>query len=920
MPKRCSVAGCRSNYDGENEYTTVFSIPKKEPLRSQWLKSIPTDFKGLKNPVVCVKHFEKSSVIWEEEILINGELKKYPREVPKYKEDAVPTIFPNLPKYLSSTATKSRRLIDAEKENFNRAVMESIAEFKRSKEKNTIHNFDDIINFMKTHGNTLKEWVILKKQSAIALCHMSTDKECPAVSGCITIAENLEFNVYINNIKIDTSQLPSKEKCLKSISVLESIITFVENRELPESSVLDTAINTLKLLPYYDESQPLQFLIEQLILLSKQKNSRIYSNQTMIFASCLYIHSSSAYNILHKTKVLCLPHPKNLQKLVSKFSLDSASLEGSISYLNTRKQFLKPHELLVNLHIDEIYIQQELSFKGGSLYGNSECNPSKLAKTAQVFMISSVLSKYKDVVSIIPVNNLTSEQLKEMCVTVIHQIEKLGFSVIAIVSDNNNINRRAFELFSTTKILQPCVPHPISPNRKLFFIFDTVHIIKCIRNNWLSKKDGDKIFKFPHFETGEEIFTAHYKHLEQMYEIEKNLLVKYGHLLSFKALYPSSIQKQNVDLALRIFSDKNIVALQHITKDHPSIFSNIDGTCLFLDIIVKFWKICNVKSVMEGKRFNDKYREAIKQDSVLPLQFLRTMSLWLKRWRQCVPISQALTSQTFQATINTIDAFLLLVPYLFENYTIDYVILSKFQNDAIESRFGIYRQMSGSNYYISFLQLLESERRIRFKNNVLLSSENSSIPIKTLLSSNEVYDDTVQIQIFQEILNLNFCLELVPDNSLSIIIYIGGYTVQKLLYKQKCDVCRKWLQLDKEVTVEGSYDFLKDMDKGKLILPTESVVMTVAIVWFVMTKIMRNYRDIFMVRGKQLSVLYKLSCIFLKRIHFSDDVCSCNEDLYAKLENICLISCKIFISNFVQSINDSISNNVANKRKIQKLI
>ena len=43
----------------------------------------------------------------------------------------------------------------------------------------------------------------------------------------------------------------------------------------------------------------------------------------------------------------------------------------------------------------------------------------------------------------------------------------------------------------------PYVQHPCSADRKLFFLFDSVHFLKCVRNNWLGESDPDNTFLFP---------------------------------------------------------------------------------------------------------------------------------------------------------------------------------------------------------------------------------------------------------------------------------------------------------------------------------------------------------------------------------------------------------------------------------------
>lgn len=50
-------------------------------------------------------------------VTVNGEVKVFPRERLKLTEHAVPTIFPNTPKYLSTAIPTVKRLSDVEEES-----------------------------------------------------------------------------------------------------------------------------------------------------------------------------------------------------------------------------------------------------------------------------------------------------------------------------------------------------------------------------------------------------------------------------------------------------------------------------------------------------------------------------------------------------------------------------------------------------------------------------------------------------------------------------------------------------------------------------------------------------------------------------------------------------------------------------------
>ena len=44
-----------------------------------------------------------------------------------------------------------------------------------------------------------------------------------------------------------------------------------------------------------------------------------------------------------------------------------------------------------------------------------------------------------------------------------------------------------------------------------------------------------------------------------------------------------------------------------------------------------------------------------------------------------------------------------------------YILLDKFQTDNLESRFGLYRQLSGSNYLVSVKEVMQSEMKLKIR-------------------------------------------------------------------------------------------------------------------------------------------------------------------------------------------------------------
>ncbi|GBM55782.1 hypothetical protein AVEN_190362-1 [Araneus ventricosus] len=140
--------------------------------------------------------------------------------------------------------------------------------------------------------------------------------------------------------------------------------------------------------------------------------------------------------------------------------------------------------------LDEVHIKEYFDYKGGSISGMSYDSKTS-APSAQVFMVKSIVSQYKDV-HVLPVHTISGNDLHEFIKKVIIDLEDIGFIVIGIITDNNSVNRRAVDLFTDPPELSYCYPHPVDKSRPLFFVVDPVHLFMCIRNNWLNQKNNGR--------------------------------------------------------------------------------------------------------------------------------------------------------------------------------------------------------------------------------------------------------------------------------------------------------------------------------------------------------------------------------------------------------------------------------------------
>ena len=147
-------------------------------------------------------------------------------------------------------------------------------------------------------------------------------------------------------------------------------------------------------------------------------------------------------------------------------------------------------------------------------------------------------------------------------------------------------------------------------------------------------------------------------------------------------------------------------------------------TSNFVEIILNLWKIFNVNTPYKDIRLNDSlYRPLTHNDE--RFSFLLRIVKWLELWENLPNKDGKLSKQTFTSFRRACIALPEICNYLIENWGFSYLLTSFLQTDPLEHHFGLYRVMSGANYHISYLQILETERRLKVSNILILLSEQS---------------------------------------------------------------------------------------------------------------------------------------------------------------------------------------------------
>lgn len=277
------------------------------------------------------------------------------------------------------------------------------------------------------------------------------------------------------------------------------------------------------------------------------------------------------------------------------------------------------------------------------------------------------------------------------------------------------------------------------------------------------------------------------------------------------------------------------------------------------------------------------------------------------------------SKETHTALKQTLNGIIQITKYCKDELGISYISPGKFQTDDLESRFSFYRQLAGSQYNISLQQLFECENKLRVQSALRLKLKTKTfgeIELRDFAFESDIIDiedvDNDFITIRVEPSDIPNAKTYVP-----VLIYLAGYCVHSVFKRKKCLSCKELHLLDKELSLNIDYDFLKNLDRGSLMFPQEHVVNTVLYNYIVLNKLCFEYETKFlnMQKHRNIATSIALSLVNENDIVQFDVFCENLHNVSNFIKKVIWISTNILSNNFCKKKNDKVVSASRQKKK-----
>ncbi|KAE8744170.1 hypothetical protein FOCC_FOCC009178 [Frankliniella occidentalis] len=451
------------------------------------------------------------------------------------------------------------------------------------------------------------------------------------------------------------------------------------------------------------------------------------------------------------------------------------------------------------------------------------------------------------------------EQLTKLVLEAVLLMEDSDFFVDGVVTDGASWNRGMWKRFGVTED-NVSAEHPCDEERRLHFLSDYPHLLKCMRNCLSARKTVET-----------EHGTINLDHWQAVVDADSGRDLKICPRLTQEHVSPDSWAKMRCNLAWQFWSESaatGMLAYKHLGEKRLE-------DC---DISVKFCKLVNKLTDVMNSRIPKKALQPYSEQTQVIEEFLKTFKqmqdyLTAKRKAAEIRAEEAIKKFTpdvkFKSTANnvpkreyvfsestdtgliiTLKTTLQLLKFLTsDKIKYKYLMTSRLNQDALERFFGLVRQSCGPNTHpeprvfaqlfrlLSIYSLVKPVKGSNITGGEMLgtlinlqdlkskSAEERKKEFDRALDS--IVDKGQDLDQIRAIATMfedehNYYEESINEYAL---VYVAGYVSRKSLkFCHGCACCEAALKLADEKTASDDHLLIKLKSRGYLTFPSNEVV------------------------------------------------------------------------------------------------
>lgn len=503
---------------------------------------------------------------------------------------------------------------------------------------------------------------------------------------------------------------------------------------------------------------------------------------------------------------------------------------------------MEEHERHAVLMLDEIQLSSGLAFDQttGTIFGrptlplaDGSLPHAAVATHGLVFMLGGVTQRWKQTVAYhLTGNSFSSTAVRENLIAIIQECEKIGVRIDAVVSDMGGGNMALWREFGIVagKYSVPRVScsHPVDQNRKLYFMADSAHLLKNLRNHLTRGQSiflPAKVVKKYQLPSSE----VNLEPIQKLVEIDSKLQLNIAPHLKPSFLDPGHYEKMKVGPAYSLLNHDTAAALRFLVQ-RGDLPREALTTAWFIETIYRWFKVLTSRTtkLAISKLSDQRYEDTLSflKDMVSLFQDLKIGSTSKQVWK---PVQTGI--------ILVCKVALELQDYYLNEKGFFFVLLSRFGQDALENLFSTLRAKNAVPKALQFRSAIKAATLAQFfrpsrSGSYAVDDAPSLVGIENCHAEAPNHNDAESVEFPNDLLDIS-----VTEHE--SFIYLAGFVVKSVAkHTGICEQCKTAMVSDDASALARLKSYT---DNCKLVSPTPAVI-----------RLLETAENMFRVNGNKL--------------------------------------------------------------------